>query len=145
MSQYKPQAARILLILSALGAIAALPSLACEPETDETVPIATAPVSAPPAASSALLEPEEHDGGTDADAIGAGGTGPKRPAGDPTGLAACCSALERNAALAPAEQKGAYLAAAGACNAARKNPSGRAVLAQVRRILRDASVPIACQ
>ena len=69
----------------------------------------------------------------------AGGTG------DPTGIAACCAALSQNAASAPPQQKGAYLAAAGACQAALNNPQGRAALAGVRALLMGANVPATCR
>ena len=69
----------------------------------------------------------------------AGGTG------DPSGIAACCAALSQNANSAPPTQKGAYLAAAGACNALRNNPQGKAALAGVRAMLAGASVPAVCR
>jgi hypothetical protein len=65
--------------------------------------------------------------------------------GDPTGIAACCQALQQNAASAPPEQKGAYIAAAGACNAVRSSPQGRAALAGVRALLAGANVPAPCR
>ncbi|HZO16894.1 MAG TPA: hypothetical protein VFB62_26640 [Polyangiaceae bacterium] len=65
--------------------------------------------------------------------------------GDASGIAACCAALSQNAQNAPPEQKGAYLAAAGACNALRNNPQGRAALAQVRAALAGANVPASCK
>jgi hypothetical protein len=65
--------------------------------------------------------------------------------GDSSGIAACCAALSQNANSAPPEQKGAYLLAAGACNAARTNPDARAALATVRAALGAASVPASCK
>jgi hypothetical protein len=65
--------------------------------------------------------------------------------GDPTGIAACCNALRQNAASAPLQYKGNYLAAAGACDAMRNNPQGRAALAGVRAALAGAQVPAACR
>ncbi len=65
--------------------------------------------------------------------------------GDPTGLAACCAALRQNAASAPLHQKGNYIAAAGACDAARKSAQGRQALAGVRAALAGANVPAACR
>lgn len=65
--------------------------------------------------------------------------------GDPTGIAACCAALRQNAASAPIQYKGNYLAAAAACDAMRNNPQGRAALAGVRSALAGAQVPAACQ
>jgi hypothetical protein len=69
----------------------------------------------------------------------AGGTG------DPTGIAACCQALRQNAKSAPPHQQGAYIAAAGACDALRTNPQGRAALGQVRAMLLGANVPASCR
>lgn len=65
--------------------------------------------------------------------------------GDPTGIAACCSALRGNAASAPLNVKGNYLAAAAACDAVRNNPQGRAALAGVRSMLAGANIPAACR
>lgn len=65
--------------------------------------------------------------------------------GDATGIAACCAALRQNAVSAPPEQKGGYLAAAGACQAIINNPQGRAALAGVRALLAGASAPAACR
>ena len=39
-------------------------------------------------------------------------------------IAACCAALAQNAASAPPQFKGAYIAAAGACNAVKNDPEG---------------------
>lgn len=61
------------------------------------------------------------------------------------GIAACCAALQQNAASAPPEQKGAYLAAFGACNAVRSSPQGRAALAGVRSMLAGLNMPAACR
>ena len=60
-------------------------------------------------------------------------------------IAACCNALSQNAKSAPPQQIGMYMAAAGACNAARSNPQGRAALAQVRAMLMGAQVPASCR
>lgn len=64
--------------------------------------------------------------------------------GDPTGIAACCAALRQNGANAPPEQKGAYMMAAGACDALKSNPQGRAALGQVRAMLRGMNAPSSC-
>jgi hypothetical protein len=72
-------------------------------------------------------------------------TAKKAGTGDATGIAACCAALRGNAASAPPEQKGAYLAAAGACQAVITNPQGRQALAQVRALLAGANVPASCK
>ncbi len=60
-------------------------------------------------------------------------------------IAACCAALMQNAASAPPQFKGAYISAAGACNALRNDPRGRAALASVRGSLGGAQVPAACR
>lgn len=61
------------------------------------------------------------------------------------GLAACCSALRQNAKSAPPEQQGAYLLAAGACDAARNNPNTAVALGAIRAALRGAAMPGVCQ
>lgn len=65
--------------------------------------------------------------------------------GDASGIRACCNALSQNAKSAPPFQQGAYIAAAGACNAMANNPQGRQGLAQVRAMLAGAGVPAACK
>ncbi len=65
--------------------------------------------------------------------------------GDPTGIAACCAALRQNANSAPITQKGAYLAAAGACQSLVSSPQGKAALSGVRALLAGASVPSPCR
>ena len=60
-------------------------------------------------------------------------------------IAACCSALRGNAKSAPPQQVGAYLAAAGACDALKSNPQARAGLGQVRALLVGAGVPASCR
>lgn len=64
---------------------------------------------------------------------------------DPTGIGACCSALRQNAKSAPPEQQSGLLLAAGVCDTLRNDPSGRAVLAQVRAALAGANVPSTCR
>jgi hypothetical protein len=65
--------------------------------------------------------------------------------GDATGIAACCNALRQNAKSAPPQQAGAYMLAAGACDAIKNNPQGRAALGTVRAALAGASVPSTCK
>ncbi len=60
-------------------------------------------------------------------------------------IAACCAAIAQNAASAPPQYKGIYIAAAGACNAAKGNPSVAAGLAAARSGLVGVSVPAACR
>jgi hypothetical protein len=69
----------------------------------------------------------------------------KAAGGDPTGIAACCSALRGNAKSAPPEQQAALLFAAGVCDGVKNSPEGRAVLAQVRAGLAGAQVPSSCR
>jgi hypothetical protein len=64
--------------------------------------------------------------------------------GDSTGIGACCAALAQNAKSAPPDQQGALIAAAAACNQLMNDPQGRAVLGQVRALLRGANVPASC-
>lgn len=60
-------------------------------------------------------------------------------------IAACCAALAQNAASAPPQFKGAYIAAAGACNAVKNDPRGMAALGGARAALAGASLPAACR
>lgn len=60
-------------------------------------------------------------------------------------IAACCAAIAQNAASAPPQFKGIYIAAAGACNAAKGNPSVAAGLAQARAALAGVQIPAACR
>lgn len=69
----------------------------------------------------------------------------KSAVGTGGGVAACCAALRQNAKSAPPQQQGAYLAAAGACDALRNNPQGAAALGQVRALLLGAGVPASCR
>jgi hypothetical protein len=65
--------------------------------------------------------------------------------GDPSGIAACCSALRSNAASAPPEHQSSMLIAAGVCDTLRNDPAGKAVLGQVRAMLAGANVPSTCR
>ena len=67
-----------------------------------------------------------------------------RPLGDPTGLAACCSALANNAKLAGPHAE-SYDMAAKICDGLRNDAQSRAALIQVRKALLDANVPAQCQ
>jgi hypothetical protein len=60
-------------------------------------------------------------------------------------IAACCAAIQQNAASAPPQYKGVYIAAAGACNAAKSNPNVAAGLAAARAGLVGVKVPAACR
>lgn len=86
------------------------------------------------------------DGGDSASIFGsmrsiakaAGGTGND-------GVAACCNALQQNAASAPPDQKPMLLQAAAICNGLRNNPQGKAALGTVRGMLRGANMPSSCK
>ena len=85
------------------------------------------------------------DGGKTNDVFGiARSVKPVKGGGGP-GIAACCSALQQNAASAPPQFKGAYIAAAGLCQSAVSNSQGRAALAGIRAALGAASVPSTCR
>ena len=68
----------------------------------------------------------------------------KPTGGDPTGIAACCSALSQNAKSAPPDQQLFYGAAISLCQAAKSDPNARQALAGVRAALRGANVPASC-
>lgn len=57
-------------------------------------------------------------------------------------MAACCAALKQNAASAPPQFKGGYIAAAGVCQSAMTNPQVRSM---IRGALGGASMPAACR
>ena len=87
-------------------------------------------------------------GGGDANAVFSIMRSSKKVAGgggDPTGIRACCQALKQNSVSAPPQQKGAYLAAYGACQAALSSAQGRAALAGVRAMLAGVGAPAACR
>ena len=65
-------------------------------------------------------------------------------AGGVNPLAACCAAISQNAANAPLQFKGAYIAAAGACLTAMNNPSSAGAIAQIRGLL-GANAPAVCK
>ncbi len=60
------------------------------------------------------------------------------------GVAACCAAIRQNMKSAPPQQIPFYTAAAGACDNLKSNPQGRAMLGQVRAMLKGANVPASC-
>ena len=69
----------------------------------------------------------------------------KAKGGTGGGLSACCQALIQNSKSAPPQQKGAYLAAYGACQAAVSSGQGRAALGAIRAALRGANMPGLCR
>ena len=87
----------------------------------------------------------DNAGGDMASVFGSMRATAKAATGDATGVAACCAALAQNAKSAPLQQQGAYMLAAGVCNAAIHDPEGRAALARVRAALIGANVPGACR
>jgi hypothetical protein len=61
------------------------------------------------------------------------------------GIAACCAALQQNAASAPLDQKPMLLQAAAICNGLRNSPQGKQALGAVRAALRGANMPSSCR
>jgi hypothetical protein len=118
----------------------------CKEEEQLPPPVPTAaPTPEPTPAPVATMAPEE-DAGVDAAEDAADGDGGKKVGGgDATGIKKCCAALAQNASSAPPEQKGAYLAAATACNGMINSPQGRQALAGLRGLLLGAQMPAACQ
>jgi hypothetical protein len=115
-----------------------------KPETDAPVPTVTAPPPPPPPATVAAIIPEEDaglDAAADADAAKPVGTG----GGSFATISKCCNALAGNAASAPPEQKGSYLAAAAACQGLKNTPAAQQAFAQIRSFLAGAKMPGACQ
>lgn len=116
-------------------------------DDDQTVPT-TKPTPTPTPTPTVEIPPQ--DAGTDAeDATDAADADADADAkvvgGDPTGVRACCAALRQNAKSAPLQQQGAYLLAAGACDAMVNNPQGRAGLSSLRGMLGGAGLPAACK
>lgn len=119
-------------------------------DEDDTKPVVSAaptptPTPTPPPTPAAIV-PEE-DAGVDApvDAapdVKAVGTGTGSAAGT---IAKCCAALQGNANSAPPEQKGAYQAAAAACQGLKNTPVAQQAFAQIRSFLAGAKMPGACQ
>jgi hypothetical protein len=70
---------------------------------------------------------------------------PTATGGDATGIGTCCAALRGNAKSAPEDQKNLLLMAAGMCDAVKNDPNGRAALAQVRTLLKNANMPSSCR
>jgi len=118
----------------------------CGKKDDET-PVATVvppPPPPPPTATVAPMVPEEDagvdagDAGVDAAKVGTGG-------GSFATISKCCAALSQNAASAPPEQKGSYLAAAAACQGLKNTPAAQQAFSQIRSFLLGAKMPGACQ
>lgn len=115
-------------------------------EDDDKVTPTAAPTPTPTPLPTVEVGPE--DAGIDAeDADAADADADAKPVGvgDPTGVRACCAALRQNAKSAPLQQQGAYLLAAGACDAMINNPQGRQGLASLRGMLGGAGMPAACK
>lgn len=57
----------------------------------------------------------------------------------------CCAALLHQAQIVPPQQRGVYMAAAGACDGARGRGAGKAALPKILEILGGAPSPAACR
>lgn len=117
-------------------------------DDDDTKPTASVvtPPPPPPPTTPAVVTPEEDagiDAAADADASDA------KPVLGPglasASIAKCCAALQQNANSAPLEQKGAYQAAAAACQGLRNTPVAQQAFSQIRSFLLGAKMPGACQ
>src|SRR5438046_2328115 len=124
---------RLFTVLGALVlplAVVAVSNGCSKKDDDAPLPPASvvAPAPTPTPAPVATVAPEE-DAGVDA-ALDAEADGGKKVVGtgDPTGIKKCCNALAQNANSAPPEQKGAYAAAAAACQGLVSSPQGRQAL-----------------
>lgn len=115
-----------------------------KPDDEVPVPSVTAPPPPPPPPTVAAIIPEEDaglDAAADADAAKPVGTG----SGSFATISKCCNALAGNAASAPPEQKGSYLAAAAACQGLKNTPAAQQAFSQIRSFLAGAKMPGACQ
>lgn len=83
------------------------------------------------------------NGGDDANLFGALRSIVKTGGG--TNLAACCKALEQNAASAPLNLKASYLAAAGVCKSVMSNPDSAAALRSIQAAAKGAGLPADCK
>jgi hypothetical protein len=141
---------RLFTVLGALLfplAVVALSNGCKKEDEDLPPPVASAvpPAPTPSPAPIATIMPEE-DAGADAAPDAEADAGKKVVStGDPTGVKKCCAALAQNANSAPPEQKGAYMAAAAACNGLVSSPQGRQALAGLRSMLMGAQMPAACK
>lgn len=108
-------------------------------------PVVVHTAYAAPTAERLLVVGAWEPGGDSAGVFGSMRSITKPPQGDPTGLAACCSALRQNARSAPPDQRHYYLTAAAMCDSMRHNPQGRAMIAQMRQQMRGARLPSACR
>jgi hypothetical protein len=118
----------------------------CGKKDDEVPVVASVAPPAPtppPTATIAPMIPEEDAGSDAADAapdVAKVGTG----SGSFATISKCCAALSGNAASAPPEQKGSYLAAAAACQGLKNTPAAQQAFAQIRSFLAGAKMPGAC-
>ena len=115
-----------------------------KPEDEAPVPTVTAPPPPPVTATVAPMVPEEPDAGLDA-AADADAAKPATGSGSFATISKCCNALAGNAASAPPEQKGSYLAAAAACQGLKNTPAAQQAFSQIRSFLAGAKMPGACQ
>ena len=116
-----------------------------KPDEETPVPSVTAPPPPPPpSATVAPIVPEEPDAGLDA-AADADAAKPATGGGSFATISKCCNALSQNAASAPIDQKGSYLAAAAACQGLKNTPAAQQAFAQIRSFLAGAKMPGACQ
>jgi len=130
-------------------ALLALQGGCTKKETEDTTPSATAPPEPPPAptpTAPAVIVPEE-DAGADAadDADADAGKKVVTGGGSYSTISKCCAALRQNANSAPPEQKGAYMAAASACEGLKNTPVAQQAFSQIRSFLMGAKMPGACQ
>jgi hypothetical protein len=139
MKSPRQAAARLAAMLPCALALAFAGCNGCS-EPEETAPPTEIPAAAPPPSASVALE--EDAGAPDAE-IDAGK--PKGPAGDPTGVVACCKAIRQNAASALADQKESMLRAADTCDALVRTPESRRALIAVRGMLAGAQLPSQCK
>jgi hypothetical protein len=113
-------------------------------DTEAPMPSVTAPPPPPVTATVAPMVPEE-DAGIDAPVDAAPDVKPGTGGGSFATISKCCNALAGNAASAPPEQKGSYLAAAAACQGLKNTPAAQQAFSQIRAFLAGAKMPGACQ
>jgi len=120
----------------------------CNKDKDDETPAVTTPPPppTPTPTAPAVIMPEE-DAGSDAaeDADADAGKPVVSTGGASASISKCCAALRQNANSAPPEQKGAYMAAAAACDGLRNMPAANQAFAQIRSFLMGAKMPSACQ
>jgi len=119
--------------------------MGCKKEEEPAPPpIPAATPAPPPTPAPVVVEVEAAapvpDAAPDVKVVGKGA------AADPTGLKACCKALEQNAASMPEPNKGYAIQAAALCKSLAAMGAGKGgATAQIAAAMKGANIPPACK